>query len=91
MIGEKLSPVLVEIEDALFEFEVNNQTQPNYTDGGFRAAIKICMSVIMDKMWNLSNAENIDMETRCNMAQKCGEDFRSLVKRYTNIDTYSLY
>jgi len=91
MIGKKISPILEEIEDTLWEFEYSNQGRPQYSKGGMRSSIKIFMSVIMDKMWELQEGENMDMETRCAMSQKCGEEVRELVKKYTGVDTHSLY
>lgn len=91
MIGKKLSPVLVEIEDTLWEFEANSGTKPEYTIDGFRSAIKIFMSVLMDKVWELQNNEKIPMEQRIEMVTKLGNDVRELVKTYTDIDTVDLY
>lgn len=91
MIGQKLSPVLVEIEDTLLEFEANVGIKTEFTFDGFRAGIRIFMAVLMDKIWELQTDENIDMDTRCKMVEKCGEDVRQLVKTYTNIDTHKIY
>jgi hypothetical protein len=91
MIGEKISPILVEVENALWEFEIHNGCKTGYTKEGFRAAVKIFMSVIMDKMWELQEAESIDMKDREGMAAKAGQDFRALIKTYTDIDCYDLY
>ena len=91
MIGQKISPILDEIEKTLWEFEANRGAKPNYTDKGFRAGVKIFMSVIMDKIWELQNKENIPMEDRLKMVDKCGKDVRRLVKTYTNIDTHKIY
>lgn len=91
MIGQKLSPVLSEIEDTLWEFESHNSMKPEYTIEGFRAALKIFISAMLDKIWELQTDENIEQADRENMAQKCGEDVRKLVKTYTNIDTHNLY
>ena len=91
MIGEKLSPVLSEIESTLIEYELNVARPPEYTDKGFRAAIKIFMSAMLDKMWKLQEDENIDINTRTDMAEKLGNDLRNMVRIYTNIDTHSLY
>ena len=91
MIGEKISPILEEIELALWEFEASIGDKPNYSEGGFRAAIKIFMSAMMDKIWELQSDENMSMEDRVNMVQKCGEDVRKIVKTYSNIDTHDLY
>jgi len=91
MIGKKISPILVEIEDTLWEFEANRGIQPEYTIEGFRAATKIFMSVLMDKIWNLQMDEKIDMEDRIKMVEKAGQDVRQLIKVYTDIDTHDLY
>ena len=91
MIGKKISPILEEIEGALWEFENFSGDKPDYTEGGFRASIKIFMSAMMDKIWELQSDENMKMEDRINMVQKCGEDVRRIVKIYANIDTHDLY
>jgi len=91
MIGQRLSPVLHEIEEALWDFEAVLAEKPNYTEDGFKAGIKIFMSVMLDKMWELQEKEKLDLIDRENMAQKLGESLRSLVKTYTDIDTHELY
>lgn len=91
MIGEKLSPVLVEIENTLWEFEVDFGSAPEFTNEGFRAAIKIFTSALMDKIWTLQENENMSIEDRIKVVQKVGDDIRKLVKIYANIDTHELY
>ena len=91
MIGQKISPILEEIEMTLWEFEANRGIKPEYSVGGFRAGTKIFMSVLMDKIWELQENENLDVEDRLNMAQKAGEDVRVLIKKYTDIDCYELF
>ena len=91
MLGEKLSSILEELEDTLLEFEVEFGYKPEYTLEGFRAATKIFMSTIMDKLWELQEADKISQEDRENMATKCGEDLRKFIKTYTDIDTFDLY
>ena len=90
-IGEKLSPVLAEIENAIWDHDLNRGIPPKYTDEGFKAACKIFMSALMDKTWDLQQKENIPMPTRENMATKCGKELRTLIKTYTGIDIYTLY
>lgn len=90
--GEKIDPILQEIETALWEFEVYKSTEkPCYPENSLRAATKIFMSVLMDKMFDLQSKENLALEDRMNMAVKAGEDIRKLVKTYTNIDTFDFY
>lgn len=91
MIGKKISPILEEIENTLWEFEANRGLKPNYTTEGFRAAIKIFVSALMDKIWELQQDENTEIQDRLNMVQKVGEEIRELVKTYTNIDCHELY
>ncbi len=91
MIGKKISPILSEIELALIEFEINVAKPPEYTDEGFRASVKIFLSVMLDKMWKLQEDEGIDINTRADMAEKLGNELRNIIRVYTNIDTHSLY
>lgn len=90
-IGEKLSPILVEIENTLWEFEAHVGKKPEFTFEGFRAASKIFMSAMMDKIWELQTGENFAMEDRLKMVQKCGEDVRKLIKTYTDLDSLTFY
>jgi hypothetical protein len=87
-LGEKISPILSEIEDTLLD---NYETKPGFNDEGFRASIFIFQSALLDKMWELQEKENIQIETRTDMTTKCGEAIRSLVKTFTDIDTHNLY
>lgn len=91
MIGKQISPILEEIEATLWEFEANRGVKPEYSPEGFRAAVKIFMSVLMDKIWELQQDENFELQDRINMVTKAGEEVRALVKRYTNIDCHELY
>ncbi len=90
MIGEKLNPVLCELEETLWILE-GNGTKPNYSNEAFRAATKIFMSCLMDKMYDLQLEENIDEENKIKMVQKAGEDLRKFIKTYTNLDTHDFY
>ena len=87
-LGKKLSPILSEIEYTLLE---NYENKPEFDDEGFRASVYIFQSALLDKMWELQETENISKEIREDMAKKCGESIRSLIKTFTNIDTFDLY
>jgi len=91
MIGKLISPILVEIEETLWENENESTSPPEFTNEGFRASVKIFMATIMDKMWALQEKENIDIEIRKAMATKAGNDIVNLVNVYTGINTHSLY
>ena len=91
MLGKKLSPILNQIEETIWDFEMHNEGNPEFTLEGFRSSMKIFMCCLMDKMWKLQENENLDIEDRIKMAEKCGNDVRNIVKTYTNIDTHDLY
>jgi hypothetical protein len=40
----------------------------------------------MDRVWELQEKEEMDLETRNKMAVSCGEEVKKLVKVYTDID-----
>lgn len=87
--GEKLSPVLSEIEDAILDHLTDFPGErPRYTMEGFNAAVNIFVDVILDKMWLFGDANGWTQEMRRAFATQCGNDIRGLVKRYTGIDTH---
>ena len=90
-IGEKISPILEEVEATLLEYEEQELGQPLYTEAGFRAAVKIFISVIMDEMWDLQVDIGMSMEDRLVMAEEAGLDIKKLIMKYTGIDTHTLY
>ena len=92
MLGEKLSPVFEELEEALWDFEVNFPNEPaRYSIFGFRGAIKIFMSALLDKMWEKQEAKLVPQKERQEKAQKAGEEVMEFIKRYTGIDSHDLY
>ncbi|HAS91577.1 MAG TPA: hypothetical protein DCS12_04835 [Clostridiales bacterium] len=91
MIGKKLSPILLEIEQALNEFEYYKGTKPEFTNEALRAATKIFMSVLMDKMFDLQIKEKMTHKSAYEMATVAGEELRRLIKIYTDIDTHELF
>lgn len=91
MIGKRLSPILVEIEDALWEYEANTDSVPGFTDEGFRAAVKIFSCAFMERVYNLQQSEKMQTEDAMKMAYKAGCAVRKLIKTYANIDTTEFY
>ena len=91
MIGKILSPLLEELEDMLWEFEANNGCPPHFTEGGFRASMKIFMAALMERMWINLSLESLPLEKRAEIGEQMGMELRALVMKYTNIDTHTLY
>lgn len=90
-IGEKLSPILEEVEATLLEHEEQELGQPLYTEAGFRASVKIFMSVVMDSLWNMQELADMTLDERLDMAEEAGLDIKKLIMKYTGIDTHKLY
>ena len=91
MIGKKLSPILEEIENTIWEFEAYNGCKPNYTLEGFRASIKIFMSALLDKFFEKQQAEGVNQEDCLKAVEKLGKDLRDLIFNATGVDTQKLY
>ena len=91
MIGAKLSPILEEIEAVIIEFDCNRNIKPNYSETAIRASSKIFISVLMDKMWELQEDENMPLPERSAMAHECGSAIRQIIKTFCNIDSFDFY
>lgn len=91
-IGTKFSPILVEIEEALWDFEYAHPgKQFNFSVFGFRAAIKIFMATFLGEIWKKQAKELMPQAEREKMAQEAGQAIRMLIKQYTDIDSHDLY
>ena len=90
-LGEKLEPILIELEGILGEHDILALTKPNYTDDGFRAVTRLFLHVLLDKMYSLQDIDGMSIDQRCDMANKCGGEFRKLIKTYCDIDTFELF
>ncbi len=90
-LGQKLSPILVEIEDTLWEKEANAPEPLLFTEEGRRAGIKIFMAVLLDMLWEHQNKTGVPQEKRVTQAEEVGSGVSLLVKQYTGVDTKELY
>lgn len=90
-IGQRLSPILAEIEDTLWEHEATLATKPEYTVLGFRAAIKIFASAVLDAAFSKMKLEGKNLAEMEKSATDCGKEIRDFVLKYTGIDSKRLY
>lgn len=89
MIGQRLTPILEEIENAIWEWEAMFMGKPDFGPNAMRAAAKIFAAVLLEKSWELMERE--DVEDRDAMGIQMVMDLRKLIKTYTGIDTEDLY
>lgn len=87
-LGQSLSPILKELADTVVE---NLGNKPNYDENALKDVTQIFIDVVMDKMHDLQLSENIDFQTSCDMAEQCGSELRSFVKKWCNVDTWDFY
>jgi len=87
-IGKELSPILEEIENSLLEF---SDYKPEFTKEGFRAAITIFSSVMMDKMYERQQEIKLGQKLCEDQAEQLGTEIKILIEKYTGLDTFKLF
>lgn len=90
MIGKKLEPILLELEQILWQFELSGM-KPGFSPSCLRAATKIFSSVLTESIFNLQEKESMPLESREKMAIAAGSKIRNLVKVYADIDIAKMY
>jgi len=90
-IAEKITPILQEIENALWEYEANNGPKPNFPPEALKSAVKIFTVVLFDKIFELQEKENMSIKEKAEMSIKFGEEIKRIVKIYADIDTKNFY
>lgn len=87
-VGEAITAALDTIEGVLLRI---HGEKPNFGDSAMRSATYLFATVLLDKMYDLQSREEMPLDVKTDMANKLGEELRALVKRYTDIDTVTLY
>lgn len=88
LFGEKLGPVLNDIEDTILEHRDMFPGEPcDYSDDAFRSAITIFLDVAVDKMWEYHERLELPQGAREKAAKQFLDEFRMLVFRYCDIAT----
>lgn len=90
-VANEITPILIDIEKKLWISESGFSPIPKYSDDAVRASIKILMTILITKMWELQEREELDIEIRESMAERFGMELKHIIKVYTDIDTHKLY
>lgn len=92
ILVEAIEDIILDLESVIIEYNGTEDsiTPPKFSDGALRAATCIFTAVLMDKMWDLQEDEDLEIEDRLNMASKAGQEIRRLIKTYTGIDSHDL-
>lgn len=93
MIGKVLSPTLIDMEAKIFVFEAATDFTelPNFSDEGFRAALKIFITALSERIYVLQDAENMPFVDRLSMIKKANEELNHFIKVYADTDTEKMY
>ena len=94
-MNEKKNPyaeILIELEGALWDQDIrvsDGIAQPyEYDNETFRACIKIFTSSFLWKIWE--NVDEKEIASKWAMAEKAGNDIRSIILKYAGIDSRKL-
>lgn len=82
-----ITPILNELAIHCLE---TAEIPKQYSTLDLENAAIIMMDVLMNKSFELMRKENIDLSTGSAMAEKCGAEFRQLIKTYTSIDMHDI-
>ena len=80
-------PILKEVASGMLE---TADIKPNYSNDAFLDATLIFQTVLMDKLFDNQNYDNMPMDERYKMAEACGEQLRRLIHTFTGLDTVEL-
>jgi len=79
-----------DIEKIATEILNTSRIKPNYTNRDFMNIVIVFQSAMMDKLFEVMNFDNMALEERLKMAEKCGIDLKDFIFKYTNIDTHKI-
>ena len=86
---------LIVLENGLWDHDLRVEEQHaspyEYDDETFRACIKLFMSSMMWKLWEVQEKNDVEFSIRCDEAESVGNEIKEFVKKWTDIDTRSLY
>lgn len=82
--GNKANDILRNLASATLQYE----GKADYPHSAVEHVALVFMHVLFDKMWDIQEYDNMPFEDRIAMAESCGKEFRSLIYKYTNIDTH---
>ena len=86
--GEKMSPILSEIEDAILERCANlPNDRPLYPDNSILSAMTIFQDVLLDKAFIYWLRLGLTLDQMTKNAERIGDELRLMVFRYADYDT----
>lgn len=89
--GEKLAPILEEIETAIWEHNANFEGErPLYPDYAMRSAACIFIDVLIDRMFAKQEKDGKSIEAREQEVNSVGKMLYKTIKTCTGLDMHEL-
>lgn len=90
--GKEISPILIEIADALWEIDARPLQEPyEFSDEAYRAICKIFMSGCVDQFWALAEKKDWSQDEREKRVAELGNDLRQFTIKHLEIDPHDFY
>lgn len=80
-------PILKEVANGMLE---TAEFKQNFSNNAFIDAVLIFQTLLMDKLFDNQNFDNMPMAERYKMAEACGEQLRRLIHTFTGLETCKL-
>ena len=80
-------PILKELASGMLEV---SEIKPNYSNDVLLDVTLIFQTVLMDKLFDNQNFDNMPLLQRAEMAESCGKELRKIIHTYTGLDTVKL-
>lgn len=87
--GIRMNEIIEELSLAVMEFN-EKPKKPNYPVDSMFHITMIFNSILLDKLWELQEYDNMGLEDRANMAEAMGKELKTFIYKYTNIDMHKL-
>jgi hypothetical protein len=78
--------LLEELANQQLELAVISNSPPNYSNTDLINACIVFNALIMDKMWELQEDDNMPFDDRYKMAEVCGNELHKFIHTYTGKD-----
>jgi hypothetical protein len=78
--------LLEELANQQLELAVISNTPPNYSNTDLINACIVFNALLIGKMWELQEADNMPFDERCKMAETCGTELHKFIHTYTGKD-----
>lgn len=78
--------MLEDLANQQLELTILSKDPPDYSNTDLVNACIVFNALLIGKMWELQEADNMPFEERCKMAEACGNELHKFIHTYTGKD-----